>query len=156
MNCWKLLRNWNKDSLGIGIGTALLWSAYFSPRGWEKLAPEARGSQEMSFTQFLREKFVLLSKFQNIVKTVLIVSGLFKTMYVAHWPLWGFPWSRLGWLPGARRHSWWCSRVEVRELWKRHSVNINTVAPACMVHGCKVNPLVWSIFGWSRTEWAFI
>ena len=27
-----------------------------------------------------------------------------------------------------------------------------TVPPACMVHGCKVNPLVWSIFGWSRTE----
>ena len=24
-----------------------------------------------------------------------------------------------------------------------------------MVHGCKVNPLVWSIFGWSRTEWTF-
>ena len=32
----------------------------------------------------------------------------------------------------------------------------DTVEPACKVHGCKVNPLVWSIFGWSRTEWAFI
>ena len=26
-------------------------------------------------------------------------------------------------------------------------LNVNTVEPACMVHGCKVNPLVWSIFG---------
>ena len=31
----------------------------------------------------------------------------------------------------------------------------NTVAPACMVHGCMVNPLVWSTFGWSRTDLAF-
>ena len=23
----------------------------------------------------------------------------------------------------------------------------STVEPACMVHGCKVNPLIWSIFG---------
>ena len=30
-----------------------------------------------------------------------------------------------------------------------------TVAPACMVHGCKVNPLTWSIIGWSRTDLAF-
>ena len=30
-----------------------------------------------------------------------------------------------------------------------------TVEPACMVHGCKVNPLVWSIFGQSRTDWEF-
>ena len=22
-----------------------------------------------------------------------------------------------------------------------------------MVHGCKVNPLVWSIFGWSQSYW---
>ena len=27
----------------------------------------------------------------------------------------------------------------------------NTVEPAYMVHGCKVNPLVWSIFGWSQS-----
>ena len=26
-----------------------------------------------------------------------------------------------------------------------------TVEPACMVHGCKVNPLVWSIFDWSQS-----
>ena len=31
----------------------------------------------------------------------------------------------------------------------------DTVEPACMVHGCKVNLLVWSIFGKSRTDWAF-
>ena len=31
----------------------------------------------------------------------------------------------------------------------------NTVAPACMVHACKVNPLVWSIGGWSLAEWTF-
>ena len=31
----------------------------------------------------------------------------------------------------------------------------STVEPACMVHGCKVNPLVWSIFGWSRPKWTF-
>ena len=36
-----------------------------------------------------------------------------------------------------------------------HTFFLNTVEPACMVHGCKVNPLVWSIFGWSRTEWTF-
>ena len=30
-----------------------------------------------------------------------------------------------------------------------------TVRPAYMVHGCKVNPLVWSIFAWSRTELTF-
>ena len=36
-----------------------LWSAYFSP--------EARGSQEMAFTQFLGEKFALLRKSQNIL-----------------------------------------------------------------------------------------
>ena len=27
----------------------------------------------------------------------------------------------------------------------------NTVRPAYKVHGCKVNPLVWSIFGWSQS-----
>ena len=32
-------------------------------------------------------------------------------------------------------------------------LNVNTVEPACMVHGCKVNPLIWSIFGQSRTDW---
>ena len=26
-----------------------------------------------------------------------------------------------------------------------------TVEPPCMVHGCKVNPLVWSIYGWSQS-----
>ena len=26
-----------------------------------------------------------------------------------------------------------------------------TVEPAYMVHGCKVNPLVWSFFGWSQS-----
>ena len=29
-------------------------------------------------------------------------------------------------------------------------MEISTVAPAYMVHGCKVNPLIWSIFGWSQ------
>ena len=26
-------------------------------------------------------------------------------------------------------------------------LKVCTVEPACMVHGCKVNPLLWSIFG---------
>ena len=30
-----------------------------------------------------------------------------------------------------------------------------TDVPAFMVHGCKVNPLIWSVFGWSRTDLAF-
>ena len=31
----------------------------------------------------------------------------------------------------------------------------NKVAPACIVHVCKVNPLIWSILGSSRTKWPF-
>ena len=31
----------------------------------------------------------------------------------------------------------------------------STVRPACKVHGCKVNPLIWSIFGWSKAKWIF-
>ena len=34
---------------------------------------------------------------------------------------------------------------------QKTSFSLYTVKPAYMVHGCKVSPLVWSIFGWSQS-----
>ena len=36
---------------------------------------------------------------------------------------------------------------------EREDLVRNTVEPACMVHGCKVNLLIWSFFSW--TQWAY-
>ena len=49
----------------------VLWSTYFYPRSYLKLALVARGSREAGFTPPLREKFALLSiyKFQRKWKT---------------------------------------------------------------------------------------
>ena len=42
------------------------------------------------------------------------------------------------------QESWLLTRFE--DFWKG-----STVEPACMVHGCKVNLLVWSIICWSQS-----
>ena len=75
----------------------------------------------------------------------------------------GNAWREIAFIKGGRgiqRCVWWnipnLSQPNPLPNHQPHPVHvcciyIIAVEPACMVHGCKVNPLVWSIIGWSQS-----